>query len=680
MKKFKNIKKILTSVTLASVFLVGACGKSKSETNKQDSTEVETQHFVKNTLHDVTVTENASRTFVKNGKTDYKIIMGNASSSMNKAVNFIIKNVNDATGVTLLSENSSEEIVANWSKNDKVIVFDCKDIFAKAELTVPTSIGNSGYYIKTVGNTVFITCNSSDAYQVGAIKFLDAVLGYDMLAEDCVIYEKSGETMPDMDIIEKPDFAYRAAPTFTWSDSTVYGMGYQYANLDSVYMPVPYRGASWTLTVHNCFNYLPPEIYNNPDDPDNYHPNWFWKAGIVNEQQLCYTAGGDETEYNLMVDTLYEHLYQTVLAYPDMSNITVTHYDNQSACNCEACLEAKQQYGAISATIIKFLNDVDDKLQADLQALADEKGEPKREVNILFFAYHATKDSPTVLGEDGEYHAISEEVIMNENVGVLIAPIESYYTSTFYDDINIEKGETENIKSWSALTDTVFIWAYQSMFRSYMYPYMTWDTQMENTRFFIENNAVYLFNHGQHNQKNASVFMTLKYYVDSKAQINVNVNYKDLQEKFFKYYFREAAEPMQEMFYQIQANLMWIEENHPSDLSGKIGNDNATCLIAKQTYWSYQLLQSYLGYIDEAYAAIEQYKGNAPETYEMLKNHINIESMFPRYALLTLYSEQMEQTQRDQMRLEFISDCNALGMKQQGEYATMDELFKEWQK
>ena len=681
MNKIKRIISLmLCAVTVATAAACSCNGKGGEQGNTGAVPDI-TEHLAENTLHKIGITENPSRAFVKNRTTDYVIIADNDGEKMSKAVDLIVKNVSAATGASLKSETYSAGRENGWTSNDKLIVFDSDAFFNKAGLKMPeNNLGKGGYYIKTSGNTVFIMCPHDDGYQLGAIKFLEATLGYDMLSADCVVYEKNGETIPDMEIIERPDYEYRMASTFKMLSSAVYGMGFNMPTLESMFMPVPNRETgTGAATQHNSFNFLPPSIYNDETKPETYHPKWFSYAGNEAKEQLCYTAHGDETEYNAMVDTLYEYLKEIVDKNPDKSNITVTHQDNYGYCDCDSCINVVKKYGAISAAYIMFLNDVDDKLQADLSREAAASGAEKREVNIIFFAYHGTKESPTTLGEDGKYKPASDDVIMNENVGVMVAPIESYYTSSFYEKKNIEKGESEFIKSWSCLTDKLYMWTYETYFNNYFYPYNCWSTMVENYRFCLENHAVYIFNQGQHNQSSPTGFTAFKYYIDSKAGINVNVSYAELEEKFFRGYFKEAAEPMKKYFDALQGRLSYLENAYNDTVDGGINNGTSN-VLAKIKYWDYRTLTGYTDYIAAAENAIEKYAATDSATYTVLKNHVTIESLFPRYALITLYGEQMSSEQSDAMKKAFVTDCNALGVTQEAESINrkLSTLFALW--
>ena len=623
-------------------------------------------------LHNVKIKENSSRTFVRNKKSEYVIIADNDGAEMAKAVKFITDNVYKATGVTLSKETYVVGRENGWTKNDKLIVFDNERFFAKAGLNMPVEkLKNGGYYIKTAGNTVFIMCEGEDGYQLGAIRFLSETLGYDRLSVDCIVYDKSGATIPDMEITEEPDFEYRMPSTFKMPNA-VYGMGFNKVNFNTMFMSVPNRATGTdAVTMHNSYNYLPPSMYKSS------HPKWYSNAGNSVKQQLCYTAHGDSEEYRAMVDTLYEYLKQIVDANPFMSNITVTQQDNLYYCDCAECASVIAEYGAVSAAYIMFLNDIDDKLQADLEAEAIANGTKKREVNIVFFAYHGTKKSPTKL-VDGKYLATSEKVIMNEHVGVLVAPIESYYTSSFYSDKNKAFGETESIKSWSCLTNKVYMWIYETYFNNYFYPYNSWETILPNYMFCYENNAVYMFDQGQHNQASPSAFMAFKYYLDSKAGINVNRSYKELEEKFFSGYFKEAADSMKNYYNALKVQLKYLEENYPS-VDGGINNGKKN-VLANASYWSVDILNEYLGYIQTALSDVAFYESTDYATYCMLKNHILAESLFPRYALLTLYADSFSDKELTEKRTSFKEDCEALGVTQEAEATSesLSALFANW--
>lgn len=663
--------------TAIASFVLGAeaCGKKTPSGEKKPSEPVIDEpieeHKQEGTIHDGDVKENKERVFVQDRETEYKILAKDGAREI-EAADFMIKQVKQATGVELGRELYSAGFEAGWTRDDKYIIINVEEVFYTAGLTLPDkNLGASGYYMKTLGNTVFIMSPGTYGCQTGTLRFLQETLGYDMLSSDCVVFEKDGKTIPDMDIAEKPDFDYRE-PSNKSAFNTYYGQGFNISYLDRMYIPVrenvaygqtPTRNAE---SVHNAYNYLPPERFFAE------HPKWFFDPSNIAAQQLCYTAHGDEEEYRAMVEEVANWMIVNIDENPDMDAITLTHLDNHGACTCETCKAAVKKYGAISATIIMFLNDVDDIVQSYLEEQARENGTAKRKMTILFFAYHATKDSPTYKGEDGKYHPTSEDVVMHKNVGVFIAPIQSYYTHSFYEEINNTDGEAQNLISWGCLTGNIYLWLYETHFTNYFHPYNSWDSVIETYRFGLENNGVFVWNEGQHNQNNPTCFSIFKQYIDSKALIDVNVNYADVEEKFFKNYFGEACKPMYDFFKELQMHLVYLEDNF-SAVSGRLNVD-----MAKKEYFGPRLLDKWTGYIDQAYAAIEKYKNIDPTTYEMYKNHILIESLFVRYFKLQLYPYNYTDAELQAERRAFAEDNRKLGNTQERESGALNMLFAQW--
>ena len=157
---------------------------------------------IPDTLHKVTVTE-SNRVFVRDGCTEYKIVTG-LSTEENVAAAFIAQMLQAATGGVFEIVPFGE--ITPWSDSAKYIVVGVEELFEDAGLTMPQEkLGPSGYYIKSVGDSVFIQTENAFGYQRAATAFLDHVVGYEMYAGDTVEFEKTGETLPTMEIVERPD-------------------------------------------------------------------------------------------------------------------------------------------------------------------------------------------------------------------------------------------------------------------------------------------------------------------------------------------------------------------------------------------------------------------------------------------------------------------------------------------
>ena len=659
MKIKQLISTILAGCMLFSLVACGASNNSNNNaTNKTEpvgTVQDRENVYVEGMLHKVNVTP-SDRVFIENKKTEYKLVLADDSTAIVTASNFIFTHVREATGAEL----GYAEEGATWSNTAKYIVLGDKQMYQDAGLTVPTDdIGSVGYYIKTAGDSVFIMAKNKEGYQLASIAFLREVIGYDMIWSDTVAYEKDGKTLPNMDIVERPDYEVRVVPNGGISKGTKYGMGYT---------------EDWGLitvggkNVHNTFSYLP------PDQHLATHPEWYSDVlapgNDLMYRQLCYTARGDAESYELMQETILVTMMKEVLADPDKTIISFTQQDVNGYCKCETCSAVEREYGAYSAAIIMFCNDLEEKLDAELTRIAEETGEEKREVKICFFAYHWSEAPPVVKNEKGEYEPVNG-LRCNDNVAVFIASIETKYYYSFYDEEN--ELYAENMRAWTALTDTILLWLYQANYGEYLYPYNTWSIQPENYRFGKTVGAYYMFCQGQENVSNYTGFMNLKGYIDAKMLFDVNANYDDVLDKYFKYYFMDAEKPMRQFFDEVQAYMTYLQTEYKNELTGYIRDP-----IAQSRFWPQRIIEHWLELFDEAYAAIEKYKTTDAALYEKLYEHILLESLFPRYVMCTLHTGSMSAETLKNMRQQFYVDATSLGVTRYKEYHDLSNLYVAW--
>lgn len=655
----KKTKKFL-SVLCAGILLLfsASCGGNTQSSGGNSVLPVGTveepeQHFQSRNLHKISVTP-SSRTFINNGKSDY-IIVTEAGTHAEKAANYIAQCLEEASGVLLPVRVGSEGL--SYSENSKWIVVGCDDLFLTAGLSMPEEdLGLTGYYIKTAGDSVFIAGNSVLSFQFGALAFLRHSVGYEMYSADTVVYENAGETLPDMNIVEKPDYDFNANSNSLAAESRCrYGMGYM--NLSDIFVRV---GESYW---HNSFDFLDPKDKTN--DPD-----WFNE----NKQQLCYTAKGDEKKLEAMLDKAMVKMVEGIEAAPNAGIVTFTVQDGDQQCHCDACLAEREKYGSYSGAIVKFVNRLADRVDAYLEEKAEAEGTEKRDLTIIFFAYYSTFKPPVKM-EGGKYVPIDEDVVCRDNVGVFVAPIAEDYTRSIYDDAN--DSIREGMDGWSVLTDKMYVWLYETNFYNYLYPFNSFDSRVETLRYYNALGARYCFSCGQHDHLATDAHVTgfshFKDYINSKAYHDVNVNYDTLADKWFSCYFADASEPMRKMFEEIQMWMRTMQYEYPVEFSGDIYAD-----ISQQKFWPKRILDRWLGYVDEAYAAMEKYRDTDPELYERVNEHIRIESVFPKFALATLHAGKFSDSELLQLRMEVKVDCEELNIKKVQEHIEITTVFSEW--
>lgn len=435
--KLRKLLTVLLAVCL--VFTVTACNKDSGSGSGNGGNKDTTKdadyllHYVTNSLHNVNVDfEDNLGVFVKEDATsDYKIVVQDTEGiDTAKSADLIRTNVRGASGCTLEKLYYSDQSVANtvdanfYGGESKYIFINC-DLFYAAELTMPDYdvIGIAGYYIKTYESNVFIMAYSEQGYQMGAISFLREVLGYDMLADDCVYYENIGEIMPKMEIIERPDFDYRQQDDSLMGATEPYGMGFTTGTIFLQNGDYP-----WVHNIRPLLG-LDPSEAASAVDPFNingevvdetistFHTAKLKRENAVIERkwfcddssrwQACFTAHGDHESYLRMVDyaanTLLYYAKITTVNNIMISPMDVTGTSSEvRACSCPACKASQAYYnGTLAGAFLSFVNDMTNEFNELKEANKAEFPNLDREINIVYLAYGAGISAPTKCDAEG---------------------------------------------------------------------------------------------------------------------------------------------------------------------------------------------------------------------------------------------------------------------------------------
>lgn len=627
-------------------------------------------------LHDRKISQSSNILVNKNGVSEYTVISSNTSRGAQTAAGFIANNINSAVGKDSVKTAIYNESQHVWTADKKYICVGVTDLFQDAGLVMPNvDLSGCGYYIKTVGKSIFLETSEDAGFQVGAITMLEEILGYDMITHNAfTIYDKvlpnSDLYLPNMEIIEKPDFEYRVIPSSTVSDAAKYGMGF---TMDRIFIEKDMR------PYHNSFNYLPPNEYYKD------HKGWYgpgvdesYTKDSLLQGQLCYTARGrtyDENgnpngEYGEMINTVVEKMIVEILKSENANNnnIAFTEQDSYDWCNCDACKAEQEKYGdCTSANCILFCNDLEKVLNATLKGQGID-----REMTVYFFSYHATVAAPAVKNPDGTYSPI-DGLKCNENVGVIYAPIQANF---YYDiDSDVNKYYEEQMYKWNAICDKVSVWLYQARYENYLYPYSSWHTIANNARFCFENGANYFFNQDQFGINNSLAFSGLKVYLTSKSTLNSNFNQLEYTKKYFKYAFGDASEVMYQLFRQVQIYYSELNRQYPSEIDGSLKEK-----IANKIYWPITVLENWLKLIDSAYEQIAHLQTTDPALYQQYHDMINLESLSFRFMLCSLYSDRdFEEGELTALRKAFKADCEYLRIDRTLESeANLESYYRQW--
>ena len=705
-------KNIAISLLLAACTLASACTpKTPGGSNTNDPvtggvvTEFENMpHYVEGTLHDVNVNFNAPVSdFVVNGKTEYKMVV--EGSEKGKGAGYIVQCVYENTGAKM--EIITLDQITTVDQNSRYIFFAEHEKFEEmgGELASLDEIGPSGYQIETIGKNVFINAYSIYGYQLGALGFLREVMGYDMLADDCIVYENKGEKMPAMNVVERPDYDYRQ-PNASVSAAESFGMGYTYADIFIS------TGTSW------CHNYC--DFVTAEDAIE--HPEWL--SNDSTQYQGCWTARGNKESYQLLVQHIANRLIGFFKQYPSKTSIIIGQHDiggdtpQVQNCKCTACQASFVYYGTTMAgawhSLINRASMIVDEYMQSQEAI-DYFG-PDKEYNILELVYHTSLNPPTEKDANGNYKydengkgipkqemwfnedgsmevwkdawmdengesteietsaywtASVKTIEMAPNVHMMWAASSADYVHSFYENEN--HSYHQMAKAWAGVKGDFFMWLYALNSQGALYPYNSFDSSFDTTRFFKDLGAKYVFWQSHYQNKKNGGFQTLRTYLDSKVEFDVNANYQEYVDKFFKYYYGVGGEYMQDFYEQVLTRSRYNET--VNSVSGNI--HNRKLLYAEN--WPEGLMHSWISLIGKSYEAIEdEYKIVDPELYETYRKHILQEELFPRFVLCTTYESSYNPSDLKVFRQKFLDDFYYLENKVHAEGRQMTEVSDAW--
>lgn len=663
-------------------------------------------HYVEGMLHEVNVDFNspASLNFIKDGQSEYKLITGTgAYTNASQGIAYANKHFGLSTNCML---ERDEEANIEVSQNSKYILYGCTESFKKAGFTMPTfeKIGTTGYYVVTYGSNVFIQAYGAQGYQLATLFLLRQTIGFDMISTTTCVYEKDGTVLPQMEALERPDFDFRQPDNAKILPDVTYGMGF---TSTGIFLNT---GTSW---MHNIVDFLGGDARDGKNDGTvELHRGWF--SDDAGMSQGCFTARGDQEEYKLMVENYVEKTIGFMKLRPEMENIVIGQMDvvggdRVARCGCNACDAAYEYYGDTNAGAhLTLVNDINRGVQAWLdseenqQCIEEGLWDENKTMNLLVLVYGQSIRPPIQTKEGGGYlydeegkgvakpqmrfvlqedgSVVAEEVFdeegntvyleADENVDFFYCASSANYLHSFYEDENVSYASM--VKGWEGLKGNFYVWTYEVCYYLYMYPYNSYDSMLENLRYFKNVGANHLYYQGLYENENNTCFDKLRTYIISKGLFDTNVDYEEILDRFFKYQFDEGGDIMREYFNQVVQHLRANELY--------TGGSVHSYDLAKQRNWPEGLIRKWYNMINEAFALVEYKKTADPERYEELWINFKAESLFPRYVLCTTYanSSSFSTEALKAMRKEFMNDFTKLGNTSHQEHTTIADVFSTW--
>ncbi len=630
--------KRLLAILLAglSLFTIGACKEKGVEVGEKVELPVVEKDYVG--AEENQTISSTGEYLIKDSKTDYKIVYASdAETAVMTAISELNTFVSEATNGLKFEAVTDDQV--SYSNTSKYISIGQNAFWKDANIALAKDLGADGTQMVTKGKSVFLFGNTAQAALYAVYDFLYYILDFDYMYKEVYSLDRNVTEveLKNYDLVNIPDIPVRTA-------------GYGWIESDSTYMNrmrvvgyydafAPVNG----LMFHNSEKYVESTIADHEA---------FWRSTCGN--QLCYTAKGNAEEYEALQEACLASLKSAVIANPEATVIGMLQEDKASWCSCQACKEIIQEYGATSAILVLFMNDLRSRLDAWFET---EEGQPyyNPAMNLVFFSYHKTNSAPATYDEDSETWVANKGIHCNDGVAVMYAPIEADYTHSLLHEKN--KFALDVMRGWGAVCDKMYLWVYSAPFANYFVWYNAFNGMQDTYKLAKEVGAQWIFDQAQYSECTVPFgWGALKSYLVCKLAWNVDVDIDKLTDKFFKAAYGPVAEEMKEYYFEQRVYLTWLSDNTAYSCSRSCSNGD----IGEAEFWPKPVLTSWLDSINKIVENLEDVKRTDPELYEFYYYNVALERLSIYERLVNLYSYNISDDLLLEYKLQFIADAEAL--------------------
>ncbi len=646
------------------------------------------------------------RDLISNGNSGYTVVTPSVSigqeQTAKKEFIHLFEKATDIVLPDIADGKSGNEQGLTHTANAKYISIGYTSLLYSSGIDVASEIKkiqSDGVRIKTVDDTIYIFGGSSRGTQYAVYTFMQVTFNFETYYKDCMYIDTGVRNLKlkDYDVTDIPDFNTRMGGHGIYSDASsdwdenMYGYRMRMEQkVASPWMRPIINPDVVNETVANALEggatideareeaskvATVGPAYHNTDEYINYttstadgHGEW-WASTVSNSvRQLCYTAHGDANEYELMAEQVAKVVLATLFINKN-SELTATTFsieDSGANCSCTACNDAFKADGCYSGAMIRFVNKVVKKVNAEISK-AENVDKYKQDYKLFVFAYAYVADAPVIESDSGKYTHVTPDVVPEENVGIWLIPSGVNEGYGIYDErVNHSKG-IKKIEGWRALTDELWYWTYSTNFRAYMY--FTDDFSFFNTdgyKMLASFNAKGIFNQSQASQYgNETAFGNLKAYLHAKLSWDCNLDTTKLIDDYFNAMYGDGAEIMKDYFYDIRNYQNSYDTGFGKNWGNKIGESS----VMSKDLWPLNTLYGFMEKIDSAIASIQKYQIYDQELYEKLYWHIEAEWFSPAYVTATLHGMTMPIEKYDEIVTRLKRDVHILDFSQAADHA-----------
>lgn len=420
----------------------------------------------------------AQISFVRKGKSASRIVLAEDCQVNKTAANLLCMFMSKITGCNL------PIISAESPRKGDILIGG----------TLPSAVIEDGFYLSTKEGILRISGREKGSVY-GVVTLLEQYLGVDYWGENEYSFiPQPNISLPLIDMVDNPAFRYRQTQCYALRTDSVYKWWNRLEEPAEVF-----AAGYW---VHTFDKLLPSSVYG--EKHPEYYSYFNGKRHPGKASQWCLSNPEVLEIVSQRIDSIFK-------ANPDKHILSVSQNDgNYTNCTCDACKAIDNREGALSGSVITFLN----KLAARF---------PDKEFSTLAYLY--TMNPP-------------KHIKPLPNVNIMLCDIDCDREVTLTENAS-GKQFVKALEGWASLTDNIFVWDYGINFDNYLSPFPNFHIIQDNIRLFKKNHATMHFS--QIAGSRGGDFAELRAYLVSKLMWNPEADGDSLMQHFLQGYYGKAA-------------------------------------------------------------------------------------------------------------------------------------------
>ncbi len=548
-------------------------------------------------------------------------------------------------------------------------------------------LNGDGFYIKTQDNGVYIKGETDRGVLFGVYEIGERYLGVRFISSDTTVLPKRDTLIIEHgEICEIPAFRLRGYMEYDLYEDhgsmpnqadKVFAIRKR-ARHSFLFPSEKFGGDSkiWGRgDTHNFHCFVDEKKYNNPDDPENYHPEFYCRANDEAYKDFEFTYAGnqdtticltngitddgeiDESMPISVAKIVIEEMKKDIVAHTDIDYFAFEQEDGNLYCQCERCRKTAEKYKR-SGLQLRFINAIARRLQE-----WSNKELNGKKIRLVTYAYGYTLDAPVIRTAQG-IQPIDQTVVPSENIVFRLAAM----CDAFYDYFHEKQRERTKtaLEEWSSIGGKFFVWTYDAFFDRYLLYMPSVHTIAANVKGFKKFGCEYLMVLGAYNSKGLWQDK-MRAYLYQRAMWDTDADINALTNEFLTHYFGEYAVPYMSAFMQEYYGFY-------AELSKK----KSVCLTYgmrnKEDYDTDVLLKT-LNIVREA-KKVNQEKVENEELRKLYDKHLSqaeVNSLFP--LVENYFYHFPEKTQKDYIEYakEFLRLCRYGDISRYGELLKLSD-------